>query len=64
MLVLTRKLNEVIRIGPDITVQIVQIRGDQIRLGINAPKALRISREEPDKPLSMNWPEQKPERAE
>ncbi len=48
MRVLTRKLREVIRIGPDITIQVLRIQGDQIRLGITAPTSIRISREEPE----------------
>lgn len=46
MLVLSRKRNEVIRIGPSIFVQIVEIRGDKVRLGIIAPKQIEVHRDE------------------
>lgn len=46
MLVLSRKINESIVIGADITVTIVDIRGDKIRLGIEAPNEVRILRSE------------------
>jgi carbon storage regulator len=46
MLVLTRKLDERIRIGADIEVCIVQIRGDKVRIGIEAPKEVPIMRTE------------------
>ncbi|WP_017470755.1 carbon storage regulator CsrA [Amphibacillus jilinensis] len=46
MLVLTRKLNESIQIGDDIEVKIVGIDGDQIKLGISAPKQIDIHRKE------------------
>ncbi|HPE16924.1 MAG TPA: carbon storage regulator CsrA [Oscillospiraceae bacterium] len=46
MLVLTRKQNEGILIGSDITVTVISIDGDKIRLGIQAPKSVRVIREE------------------
>lgn len=46
MLVLTRKLNEVIQIGEDIEIKIVGIEGDQIKLGITAPKEIDVHRKE------------------
>jgi carbon storage regulator len=46
MLVLTRKIGEAIRIGNDITVQVVAIRGGQVRIGLTAPADVRIFREE------------------
>lgn len=46
MLVLTRKLNESIIINDNIRVTVVGIRGNQIRLGIEAPGDVRIYREE------------------
>lgn len=48
MLVLSRKLDEVIRIGPDITVMVVGILGRRVLLGIQAPLELEIHREEPN----------------
>lgn len=46
MLVLSRKLNQEIRISEDIVVRIVGIKGSQVRLGIVAPKDVAIVREE------------------
>lgn len=44
MLVLSRKKNEQIKIGDDIEVVVVEIRGDKVRLGITAPKATPVHR--------------------
>jgi carbon storage regulator len=46
MLVLTRKKLEVIDIGDDISVTVVEIRGDKVRLGIEAPLRLPVHRRE------------------
>lgn len=46
MLVLSRKKNESIRIGDDITIVIVEIRGDKVRMGIEAPKEVSVHRGE------------------
>ncbi len=46
MLILTRKLGEAIIIGHDIKVTFLDIRGKQIRVGIEAPKGLAVHREE------------------
>ncbi len=46
MLVLSRKSNETIMIGDNIKVTIVEIRGDKVRIGIEAPKNLPVHREE------------------
>jgi carbon storage regulator CsrA len=46
MLVLTRKINEEIRIGDNITVTILKVRGQIVRVGIEAPKNVRILRTE------------------
>lgn len=46
MLVLTRKLNEAIRIGDDIEIKILAIEGEQIKIGIDAPKNVDIHRKE------------------
>ena len=46
MLVLSRKKNESIVINNDITVTVVEIRGDKVRLGIVAPKDVPVHREE------------------
>lgn len=46
MLILTRRIGETIRIGEDIEVQVMGIRGPQVRIGIKAPDAVRVDREE------------------
>lgn len=46
MLVLTRKLNQSIQIGDDIEITILAIDGEQIKIGINAPKNIEIHRKE------------------
>ena len=46
MLVLSRKKNESIIINNDITVTVVEIRGDKVRLGIVAPKEIPVHRQE------------------
>jgi len=46
MLVLTRKKGESIQIGNDIEITITQIKGDQVKIGIKAPKNVEIHRKE------------------
>ena len=46
MLVLTRKLNESIMIGHDVKITVVDVRGDQVKLGISAPRQIAVHREE------------------
>lgn len=46
MLILSRKLNEKIIIGDGVVVSIIEIRGDQVKLGIDAPKTVKVYRQE------------------
>lgn len=46
MLVLTRKRDESIMIGDDIRVTVVEVRGDQVKIGIDAPRSIPVHREE------------------
>ncbi len=46
MLVLSRKKDEKIIIGDNITLMVIEIRGDKVRLGIEAPKDISVHREE------------------
>jgi len=46
MLILTRKIGETIRIGDNVTVRVLALRGGQVSLGFTAPNDVRIFREE------------------
>lgn len=46
MLVLSRKLNESVVINDNVTITIVEIRGDKVRLGIKAPREIPVHRQE------------------
>ena len=46
MLILSRKINEKIMIGEDISISIIEIRGDQVRIGVDAPKTVKVFRRE------------------
>lgn len=46
MLILTRRCGETIMIGNDITVMVLGIKGNQVRIGVNAPKEVAVHREE------------------
>lgn len=46
MLVLSRKLNQSIMIGDDIEIKVVEIKGDQVRLSVNAPREIPVHRQE------------------
>lgn len=46
MLILTRRAGEILRIGDDISVQVMEIDGNQVRLGVTAPKSVAVHREE------------------
>lgn len=46
MLILTRRVGEAMKLGDDITVTVLGVRGNQVRIGIDAPKSVAIQREE------------------
>lgn len=46
MLLLTRKVGEKLRIGDDVTVSVLGVKGGQIRIGIDAPRHVKVNREE------------------
>ena len=46
MLVLTRRANQRIMIGRDVVITVLEVRGDQVRLGIRAPRSVEVHREE------------------
>lgn len=46
MLILTRRIGETLMIGDDIELTVLGVKGNQVRLGIKAPKDVRVNREE------------------
>ena len=64
MLVLSRKKNESIVINDDITIVVVEIRGDKVRLGVEAPKEVPVHRREVFDAIRRNEANQNGEAAE
>lgn len=46
MLILTRRVGEALKIGDDVTITVLNVRGNQVRIGIDAPKDVSVHREE------------------
>ena len=46
MLILTRKVGETLMVGEDVTVTVMAVHGNQVRIGINAPRDVAVHREE------------------
>lgn len=46
MLILTRRVGEAVVIGEEVTVTVLGVKGNQVRIGVNAPKTVSVHREE------------------
>jgi carbon storage regulator len=46
MLILTRRVGETLMVGDDVTVTVLGVKGNQVRIGVNAPKEVAVHREE------------------
>ena len=46
MLILTRRVGETLMIGDDVTVTVLEVKGNQVRVGVNAPREVAVHREE------------------
>jgi len=46
MLILTRRVGETLMIGDEVTVSVLGVKGNQVRIGVNAPKEVAVHREE------------------
>ncbi len=46
MLILTRRIGETVMIGDDIAITVLRVKGNQVRLGVDAPKTVSVQRQE------------------
>ena len=46
MLILTRRIGESVMIGDDVSITVLRVKGNQVRLGVNAPRTVSVQREE------------------
>ena len=60
MLILTRRVGETVVIGNDVTVTVLGVKGNQVRLGVNAPREVAVHREEIFERIKREQTEEKP----
>lgn len=63
MLILTRRMGETVVIGDDVTVTVLGVKGNQVRLGVNAPKHVAVHREEIYERIQREQEDEQPVRA-
>ena len=63
MLILTRRMGETVVIGDDVTVTVLGVKGNQVRLGVNAPKHVAVHREEIYERIQREQEDDQPVRA-
>ena len=60
MLILTRRVGETVVIGNDVTLTVLGVKGNQVRLGVNAPREVAVHREEIFERIKREQAEEKP----
>jgi carbon storage regulator len=52
MLILSRRVGESVKIGDDVSITVLRVKGNQVRLGVNAPRSIAVQREEMSAPMA------------
>ncbi len=58
MLILTRRVGETLMVGDEVTVTVLGVKGNQVRIGVNAPKEVAVHREEIDQRIQKEKDEE------